>query len=287
LTESLEISVVGGTVGLLLGSLCLRALVAVGPTDIPRLAEAGLDLQVLIFAAAATAIVGLAAGAAPVFATRKVDLSVGLKEGSAGSGAGRGGHVLRAGLVAAEIAITLILLFGSGLLIRSLIAAQSRYPGFDPDHLLALELQLPPSGYKTDESIRQFYRKLTDDLRAEPGVESVGAATCPPSAGDCGDYWYSILGMPAPARDEVPLCLFNTADTAYFDAMRMRLVAGRGFNDQDHEKELLVAVINEELARKWWPAAEGAIGQQIKMGGPYMEGPVYQIVGVVGSVSQM
>src|SRR5262249_1506827 len=181
----------------------------------------------------------------------------------------------------------LILLFSSGLLIRSLIAAQSRYPGFDPDQLLALELQLPPSGYKTDESIRQFYRKLTNDLRAEPGVESVGAVTCPPSAGDCGDYWYSILGMPAPARGDVPLCLFKIADAAYFNTMRMRLVAGRGFNDQDREKGLPVAVVNEELARKWWAAGEGAIGQQLKMGGPYMEGPIYQIVGVVGNVSQM
>jgi ABC-type antimicrobial peptide transport system permease subunit len=81
--------------------------------------------------------------------------------------------------------------------------------------------------------------------------------------------------------------LFNTADTSYFDTMKMRLVAGRGFTGQDRDKGLLVAVINEQLARKWWPDPDGAVGQQIKMGGPYMEGPVYQIVGVVGNVSQM
>jgi len=287
ITESLVIAVMGGCVGLILGELCLRALVLVGPTDIPRLAEAGLDVQVLMFAVAATTVVGLAAGVAPLFIARKVDLSVELKEGSAGAGAGRRGQFLRAGLVTAEIAITLILLFGSGLLIRSLIAAQTRYPGFDSGHLLALELQLPSSGYKTDESIRQYYRNLSDDLRAQPGVESVGAVTCPPSGGDCGDYWYSILGRPAPARDDVPLCLFNTADSAYFDTMKMRLLAGRGFTDQDRDQGLLVAVINEQLARKWWTAPEDALGQQIKMGGPYAEGPIYQIVGVVGNVSQM
>jgi putative ABC transport system permease protein len=287
ITESLVIAVIGGSMGLILGELCLRALVLVGPTDIPRLAEAGLDIQVLIFAAAAATLVGLAAGFAPAFIARKVDLSVELKENSAGAGASRRGHMFRAGLVTAEIAITLILLFGSGLLIRSLIAAQTRYPGFDSGHLIALELQLPPSGYKTDENIRQYYRKLTDDLRAEPGVESAGAVTCPPSAGDCGDYWYSILGRPAPARGDVPLCLFNTADTSYFNTMKMRLVAGRGFTDEDRDKGLLVAVINEQLARKWWPDPDGALGRQIKMGGPYMEGPVYQIVGVVGNVSQM
>jgi putative ABC transport system permease protein len=287
ITESLVIAVMGGCVGLILGELCLRALVLVRPADIPRLSEAGLDVQVLTFAVAATAVVGLAAGVAPVFIARKIDLSVELKEGSAGAGAGRRGHFLRAGLVTAEIAITLTLLFGSGLLIRSLTAAQTRYPGFDSGHLLALELQLPPSAYKTDESIRQYYRQLSDDLRAEPGVESVGAVTCPPSAGDCGDYWYSILGRPEPARADVPLCLFNTADTTYFDTMKMRLMAGRGFTDEDRDKGLLVAVINEQLARKWWSVPEGALGQQIKMGGPYMEGPIYQIVGVVGNVSQM
>ena len=287
ITESMVIAAVGGGVGLILGELCLRALVLVGPTNIPRLAEAGLDIQVLMFAVAATTGVGIAAGTAPIFLARKVDLSVELKEGSPGAGAGRRGTFFRAGLVAAEIAITLILLFGSGLLIRSLIEAQTRYPGFDSGHLLALELQLPSSTYKSDESIRQYYRKLTDDLRAEPGVESVGAVICPPSGGDCGDYWYSIQGRPAPARGDVPLCLINTADTAYFDTMKMRLVAGRGFTEQDREKGLLVAVINEELARKWWPAPETALGQQIKMGGPYMDGPVYQIVGVIGNVSQI
>jgi putative ABC transport system permease protein len=287
LTENLIIAALGGGLGLLLANLCLRALIAVGPANIPRLSEAGIDGPVLIFAFGVTAIVALAAGAAPVLTSGKLDLSLALKDGSPGSGAGRSGHLFRGGLVIAEIAITLILSFASGLLIQSLIAAQTHYPGFDPDQLLALELQLPPSAYKTDESIRQFYGRLIDDLRRQPGVAAAAAVTCPPSGGDCGDYWYSILGKPEPARGDVPICLLNTADSAYFDTMRMRLIAGRAFNEQDREKEPLSAVVNETLARKWWPAPNLAIGQQIKLGGPYMEGPVYEIVGVVGDVSQM
>ena len=287
LTENLLIAAIGGGLGLLLAKACLRALVLAGPTDIPRLSEAGLDWQVLIFAAAATIAAGLLAGIAPVFTARKIDLTSALKEGSAGSGENRRGHSLRNSLVIAEIAITLVLAFGSGLLIRSLIAAETSYPGFNSGHLLALELQLPSARYATGEMARQFYGQLMQDLRGEPGVESVGAVHCPPSAGDCGDWWYSILDKPAPARGDVPLSLFNTADTAYFQTMGMRILAGRGFTNADRSGGSRVAVINEVVARKWWTAPRLALGQRIKVGGPYMEGPVYQIVGVSANVSQM
>jgi putative ABC transport system permease protein len=167
-----------------------------------------------------------------------------------------------------------------------LIVAQTRYPGFDADHLLALELQLPPSSYSSDDAIRQFYTRLMEDVRAEPGVEAVGAVNCPPSAGDCGDWWYSIVEQP-PARNNVPLSLFNTADSAYFHAMHMRLLAGRLFTDADRPGGPRVAVINEEIASKWWRAPQLALGHRIKLGGPYMEGPTLEIVGVVANVSQM
>ena len=231
LTENLVIAALGGALGLLLAGFCLRTLVLMGPTDIPRLSEATLDVQVLIFAAAVTMIVGLLSGIAPVFTARKVDLTLALREGSSGSGTGTRGHsTFRSALVVAEIAITLVLAFGSGLLLRSLIAAQNSYPGFDAHHLLALELQLPDSSYKNGQAVAQFYRRLMQDLHSEPGVEAVGGRLCPPSAGDCGDWWYSILGKPAPARSDVPLSLFNIADPAYFRIMRMRLLAGRGIS---------------------------------------------------------
>ncbi len=285
ITENLTIAALGGITGLILVKLCLGALLKAAPTNIPRLSEAGVDPSVLLFGGLVTVMVGLLAGLAPIFNTRKFDLTVALKEGSAASGGGKQGHRFRNGLVIAEIAITVVLAFASGLLIQSLITAQTASPGFDPDHVLALELQLPQAGYQSDESQRQFYAQLMDSLRSKPGVESVGAINCP--LDDCGDYWYSILGKPAPPRGEVPLALFNVADAGYFQAMRIPLVAGRNFNSADRVNGLPVAIINQEIARKWWSTPQSAIGNQIKFGGPYIDGPTYEIVGVVASVKQM
>jgi len=285
ITENLTIAALGGVAGLVLVKLCLGALVKVGPANIPRLSEAKIDPTVLLFGAAVTILVGLLAGLAPIFTVRKLDLTVALKEGSAASGGGRQGNRFRNGLVIAEIAITVVLTFASGLLLQSLITAQTSSPGFDPDHVLALKLQLPQTAYQSDGSQRQFYTQLLDSLRAEPGVESVGAINCP--LDDCGDYWYSILGQPTPARGDVPLALFNVADAGYFQAMRIPLVAGRNFNSTDRENGLPVAIINQEIARKWWSTPQAAVGSQLKFGGPYMDGPTYQIVGVAASVKQM
>jgi predicted permease len=285
ITENLTIAVMGGLAGLVLVKLCLGALVVYGPANIPRLAEAGVDLNVLLFCAGVTILVGLLAGLAPLFNARNVDLSVAFKEGSAASGGGNQGNRFRNGLVIAEIAITVVLAFASGLLLQNLVAAQSGSPGFDPDHVLAIELQLPQSSYKSAESQRQFYNRLVEGLRAEPGVESVGAANCP--LGDCWDFWYSEPDKRVPAKSDVPLTLFNIVDPDYFHALHIRLLAGRTFNGTDRENGLPVAIINQEIARQWWKTPEEALGGRIKYGGPYMEGATYQIVGVVDSVKQL
>ena len=285
LTENLVTAGIGGTLGVLLAGACLRLLIATGPRNIPRLSEVSLDTTVLLFAAAITIAVGLLAALAPALAAGRVDLNTALKEGSPAASGGRRGSSFRSGLVVAEIAITLVLAFASGLLLRSLIAAQTRDPGFDPHNVLALQLQLPSTTYKSKQEVRQFYGRLTQDLRREPGVDSVGAVNCP--IDDCGDWWYSILGKPVPRRSDVPLLLTNIAGSDYFRTMRIPVIAGRVFSDSDLENGPRVAVINEEIARRWWPSPQRALGEQLKLGGPYMPGPVYNIVGVVGSTSQM
>jgi predicted permease len=287
LTENIVIAAIGGVLGLLFAGWCLRTLVLIGPQDIPRLTEASLDIPVLLFAAVISVAVGLLAGLAPVLNAGKVDLTIALKEGSPTAGTGRRGHAFRSTLVIAEIAITLMLAFASGLLVRSLIAAQNSDTGFDPRNLLAIELQLPESRYKSDDSVREYYGQLAQNLRAEPGVQDVGLVNCPPGKGDCGDYWYSILEKPTPARDDVPLSLFNIADANYFRAARMHLIAGRNFNESDRASGSRVTMINERLARQEWSDPRLALGQHIKVGGPYMEGPTLEIVGVVANVSQM
>jgi putative ABC transport system permease protein len=284
-TENLILAAIGGVCGVALAAWCLRVLVLTGPKELPRLAEVRLDLPVLLFAAGAAIFVGLLAGLAPVFVGFRADLAASLKEGSQGAGTGPRSQTFRNGLVAAEVAITLVLSFASGLLIRSLITAQTTYPGFDSPGLLALELQLPNARYKTDASDLGYYGQLQRDLQGIPGVESVAAVGCPPSMGYCGDYWYPILDRPAPPRENVPLTRFNIADIGYFRVMHMRLLAGREFSSEDRAGAPPVTVINEELARKWWPSPQQAIGHSLKMGGPYMEGPTLQIVGVVGNFS--
>ncbi len=286
LTESLVYAMIGGAAGVMLAYWCLRALVSLAPGQVPRLAETGLNLQVLLFAAAITILTGLATGSAPVFAIAKVDLANTLKTDSGRRGGTQAGQSLRSLLVIGEIAVTLVLCFGAGLLLRSLIAAQTSYPGFTADHLLELELVLPKSTYPTNHAIRSFLDKLSRELRALPGVTEIAMVKSPPSAGDNGDWFYSALGKPQPARNDVPISLFNAVTPGYFRIMRIPVRQGREFRDSDSAAGPLVAVINENLARKWWPGAS-AVGKQIKVGGPYLKGPVLEIVGVAGDVSQM
>jgi putative ABC transport system permease protein len=166
-------------------------------------------------------------------------------------------------------------------------AAESLYPGFEPRNLLALELQLPPLPYKSEGSILDFYGRLEAGLRAQPGVESVGAANCPPAAGDCGDWWYSVVERPTPNPQDLPVTMVNMADAAYFRTMRIPLIAGRALSNQDRAGGPSVAVINEEIARAWWKDPHAAVGQHIKLGGPQMKGPVIEIVGVAANVPQI
>jgi predicted permease len=286
LTETVLITLISGAFGILLAGFGLRVIEVLGPRDIPRLSDASLNLPVLIFAAALTSAVALVCSLVPLISSDKVNLTILLKESSTGSGASRIGHTLRGGLVSAEIAVAVILLFTSGILLRSLWAAETANPGFEPSHLLALELQLPPLPYKSDGAILDFYGRLEAALRAQPGVESVGAVNCPPAAGDCGDWWYSIMERPRLSPQDVPVTLVNMVDTAYFRTMRIPLLAGRPLSDEDRAGGQMVAMIDDEIARAWWKDPRSALGQHIKLGGPHMEGPVIEIVGVAANVSQ-
>jgi putative ABC transport system permease protein len=282
LTENLLLAALGGMAGALLAQWGSQALIAAGPRDIPRLAEAAFDWRVLLFAAAITMLTGLFTGIAPVLTAGRADLVSALKDSSR-SATGGSGQRPRNALVVAEIALTLVLAFAAGLLVRNLIAAETADPGFVPGGVLALELVLPSSSYATPQAIHGFYGRLRQDLRALPAVTAVGLVNCPPAAGDCGDWFYSIQDRPAPQPGEVPIALFNTADSGYFGALRIPLREGRAFTDRDPPE---AAIVNETFARKWWPNAS-ALGGRIKWGGPYRQGPVYQIVGVVGDVGQM
>jgi len=284
LTENLMVAVIGGAFGLLIAHWSLRALLLLAPRGVPRLQDISLDLQVLLFTAALTIVTGGLVALVPILAAGKVDLASALNSGGRSGTSTKRERSFRNVLVVGEIAITLVLAFSSGLLLRSLIVAQNSNPGFVPERLLALELVLPSSSYKGPQ-IRNFYEALAQDLRGLPAVKSVGAVNCPPSVGDCNDWFYSILGEPVPAQGEVPLSVFNVSDPAYFQTMGIPLRQGRAFTESDREGTPLVAIVNETFARTWWPK-ESAVGHIIKYGGPYMPGQTYEIAGVVGDVSQ-
>ena len=284
-TENALIAAVGGAAGVAFGYWGLRLLIGIAPRDIPRLAETTLDLPVLLFACGITLTAGLLAGLAPVLVAGKIDLTTALKEGARLSGGGRQRQAFRNILVVAEVALTFVLAFGSGLLLRSLAAAQTTSPGFDPQHVLSFSLQLPGKAYRNSEAIRTFHDGLLSDLRSLPGVLDARSVHCPPPAGDCGDWFYSVPGRPLPPRDDVPISLFNSADAGYFRMMRVPLLQGREFTDSDRATGLKIAVVNETFARTWWPK-ESAVGHQIKVGGPYQDGDLLEIVGVAGDIRQ-
>lgn len=287
LTESVLLACFGGVLGILLARSSLRALIAAAPPDIPRVAETHLDVHVLVFAFAITAFTGLLVGLAPALTARKLDLATALKDNSSTTTANKAGQSLRGVLVIAEIAITLVLCFASALLIRHVIAAETSNPGFAPDHLLALELALPSSRYANDASVQIFYTRLLQDLAHLPGITDAGLVNCPPAGGDCSDWFYSVADRPAPPQADLPISLFNSAGPNYFRTMRIPMLEGRAFRDIDNRQGApCVIIVNQTLANTWWPH-ESALGHVIKVGGPYMKGPLCEIVGVAGNVSQM
>lgn len=283
--ETALIAAAGGAAGIMLAFWTVRLLLAIAPADIPRLAQTAIDPKVLLFATAATAVAGLLAGLAPVFLAGRIDLAAAMKESSRTATAGRGRNHLRNLLVIGEVALTLVLAFGSGLLLRSLAAAETSDPGFDFHRQLTFSIQLPGRAYKTPEAIAAFYTRLLADLRGIPGVTSATAVACPPGAGDCGDYFYSIGDRAAPAENDVPASLFNTAEPGYFHAVGAHIREGREFAPTDLAGGPRLAVINETLARQWWPK-QSAVGHLIKVGGPYREGPLLEIVGVIADIRQ-
>ncbi len=285
LTESIVIAAAGGLTGVGLAYGTLRLMIVLAPKDIPRLAETTVDLPVLLFACAIAIGAGLLAGLAPVIAAGNPDLAGALKDGARSAGLGKQRQISRNALVVAEVALTFVLAFGSGILLRSLIAAQNADPGFDPQNALSFSLQLPSRVYRNPEAVSQFHARLLAELRTTPGVTGASSVHCAPGAGDCGDWFYSIPGRAVPSQSDVPIALFNTAEAGYFQVMRIPIRQGREFNQADLLSGPKVAIVNEVFARRWWPN-EAAVGHQIKVGGPYREGDLLEIVGVAGDLRQ-
>jgi predicted permease len=283
LTESVALGLMGGIAGLLVGYVALRMLIRVSETSFPRVAETHMDLWVLGFTVLISLLTGILFGLAPAMhAFRQVTYD-GLKEGSHGGSASGATQKLRSALVVAEMAVSLMLLAGSGLLIRSFLRLQEVDTGFQPEGVLTLRLALPEQKYPKPEQTRVFYDELLNRIRALPGVDSAGAVSGLPLSGNGWSGTATIDTQAVPVKDTTPEVDQRPVTPGYFEAMGISLVRGRYFNQADNETAAPVAIVDETLANTYWPK-EDPIGKRIKTGGLQSTNPWRTIVGVVRHV---
>jgi putative ABC transport system permease protein len=279
LTESVLLSAAGGALGLLLARWGVKFIVAVSPNSIPRSTEIDLDGRVVAFTIGVSLLTGVIFGLVPALQSSKPDLNDTLKDAGRGSTSSR--HLFRSGLVVSEVALTLMLLIGAGLMIRSFYRLQKVDPGFNYDRMLTFNVSLPPKKYPEDQQKVSFFEQLTEKLRALPGVQTVGVSSGLPLGNNGWQTSFRIEGQPEPEKGHVPLTEACIATPDYFQAMGITLLKGRNFSDQDVKDSPPVAIVDEEFARRHWPGEE-PVGKQFKTGGD--KGPPITVVGIVRRV---
>ncbi len=272
LTESVLLALLGGILGCLLAVLAVPSLLALSPPDIRQFTQIGINREVLAFNFLASVVCGVVFGLIPALQSSRSNPNESLKEGERGSTANRGRT--RSALVIAEVGLSLVLLVGAGLLVKSFERLLDVDAGFDPDHLLTFNLGLPSS----TNSVRQlaFYQQVVQRLQALPGVQAVGAVSRLPLAGGNSSRSFGVPGIETAYDADIRV---STPD--YFRAMSIPLLKGRGFSESDLSSSLNVVVVNEALARTAFPGQD-PIGKQLTHFGP--DNLTLQIIGVVGNV---
>jgi putative ABC transport system permease protein len=283
LTESLLLSLTGGTLGLFLALWWSDLLVALGKQNIPRALQVGLDWRVLGFTLVVSVLTGIVFGLVPALHSSKTELTESLKEGGRGSSDGARRNRIRGLLVVSELAIAFVLLVGSGLLIQSFWRLYQVSPGFEPQNLLTMVVSIPEVKYPTERQ-EHFFRELLTRVRSLPGVRSASAVTPLPLSGDMYRISFETEGRPV-AKGDLPSSDFFVIDDNYFKTLGVSILKGREFNERDTEKTTPVIIVNETFARKFFPN-EDPVGKRIKPGisvddeKPAMR----EIVGVVSTV---
>jgi putative ABC transport system permease protein len=282
LTESIVLGLMGGALGLTLAFWGLDLLLAAIPIEFPFWMKFELDSRVLGFTTGVALLTGLIFGAAPALQASRVDLNEALKDGGRdASGAGR--HRLLRSLVVAEVALSLVLLIGAGLMMRSFMRLQHTNPGLNPENLLTLRVDLPGAKYDTPEKQRTFYKELLERVGALPGVEAAGAVSNLPLGGVTWGRSLTVEGFPVLPVGQAPMINHCVITPNYFRAMGIPLSMGRDFTDADTRDSLRVTIIDERLAREYWPN-ESPLGKRVRFGPPENNEPWHTVVGVVGAV---
>ena len=282
--ESMLLAGMGASLGLALAFWTTKTLVHLMPSSIPRANEIGLNPAVLAFTVGLAVITGLIFGIVPAFAVGQTALSDTLKEGGRSAVQGPQHHRLRAVLVIAEIALSMVLLVGAGLLVRSFQRVLETNSGVQSEHVLTASLNLPNVQYATSTQVRSFYRELMSRLEQLPGVKSAGASTDLPLEGS----WLEIFspeGYQAPAGAGLNTCYNSAVLGNYLQTIGVPLLRGRFFTEQDKLDSTPVVIVSDSFAHRYWPNQD-PIGKRIKQGPPESTDPWITIVGVVGDVKQ-
>ena len=283
LTESFLLAVMGSVLGLLIALWGSDALIALSPGNIPRLREVGMDGRVLGFTLLLALLTTLIFGLAPAWQTSKPDLNEVLKEEGHGA-TGGSGHRLRRLLVVAEVAVSVVLLVGAGLMIKSFVQLQRVNPGFDSHNLLTMEITLPAARYGQNQQQIAFFQQTLEQIKTLPGVEAVGAVQDLPFKFNEMSFPLTLEGHGAATAAEQPKAVYRAVTDDYFRTLKIPLVKGRGFTAQDDLNTMPVVIINQATANRFWPG-EDPLGKRIRFGEP--NDPAYTVVGVVGDIKHM
>jgi putative ABC transport system permease protein len=285
LTESFALCVSGALLGMAIAAGGIHLLRLVGPIGVPRLSTVQLNTAVLVFTAGLTLLTTMLFGILPALHASRVDVNAGLKSAGRGTVASRESARPRKLLVLAELALSIMLLIGAGLLIRSFVRLTFTNPGVDASDVLTFNLSLPTKKYATPERIRDFYDALLTNLRALPGVKDAGAVSILPLSGDQNSSSFTIRGAPVAPQDQ-PSAELRVASRDYFRTIGIPLLHGRQFETGDRMGSPPVVLVSESMARKFWPNGD-AIGHFITMGvrpGISHSDVGGEIVGIVGDV---
>ena len=285
LTESAILGILGGTIGLFISVWAIEALARGIPEDyskfIPGWNRLGINLNVLFFTFAVSMLAGMVAGLAPVWHSTRTNLNEALKAGGRGD-SGRGGHSrIRSTLVVAEVALSLVLLVGAGLMVRSFIAMQRADLGIKPENVLALQISLPRDSYEDKNKRRDFYQQLLGRIGSMPGVMNSGVVSIVPFSSSDNSNTFQVVGQAPFTKGAEPYVEIRVTTPGYFDAIGTSLRGGRLFTAQDDAKAGRVILVNETFARKYLPGQQ-PIGQRIELGGEEKE--IHEIIGVVADV---
>jgi putative ABC transport system permease protein len=282
-TESLVLSVAGGVVGLAVGSLALRALLALVPAGtLPVALVPSLDGRALAFTTVASVLTGVLAGLLPAWQAGRVTLAEALVAAGRGFTASKGTARAQSVLLVAELALAMVLVTESALLATSLVRLIAVHPGFEPAGVLTLRLSPPPARYRSDQQVAAFYRTARAAIRALPTVESVGAVTSLPLSGWLYGTPFVLQGEPVPTPP--PAAHLQSVTAGYFETLHVSLAMGRPFADTDDARAAHVAIVNETLARRF--IRDGRVlGRFLKLSPKDDPAePAWQIVGVMRNV---